>query len=84
MTEEIPRIMRSRSRLRMELYRKDGHFPVSHSLQCLVIQIYMSDFYCITVECINIDTKTVVLNGYVNFSRSNILYGVVRPMMSEL
>ena len=69
--------MGSRGCFRMILNRKKWKFAVPEALKRVIIKIDMGRLYIFLTHAFNIDDKSVVLGGYLDFTGQKILNGLI-------
>jgi len=62
---------------------KGGPFFAGNALNRIIIKVQVCELNGFIVKRIHIDTEAVVLTGYLNLSRPEILYGMIRPSVPE-
>ena len=66
------------------LDRIDGQFPVPHTLEGLIVQVYMGKFYVFVRERMYVHTEAVILGGYLYLAGAQILHWLVAAAVSKL
>ena len=68
----------------MKLYREEWILVVTHALEGVVIEIYVSDLCIFRIEGLRVHRKPVVLRSDVHFFRALVAHRMVSPVMAKL
>src|SRR5581483_10374780 len=77
------RIVRTGRGFRVILHAEQWEIAMTHTFQCIVVQVHVREFYLAGRKRIGIHGKVVIVCGDLDFSASQLLYRMVAAMVPE-